>query len=143
MPTEGIHTKAPAITDEWRERWPDFHPREFACKHCGQYYHSEKFLDKIQALRYLIGRPLRINSGHRCRTHNTTVTKNPDSRSQHLTIAADIALQGHDRHELANLAQSVGFTGIGYGSTFLHVDIRPNKTEWFYPGSKQYWRRIN
>lgn len=146
MLKSGIHSKAPKITDEWRERWPDFVPAEFACKHCGEYFHDEQFLDKLQAFRYLIDKPLVINSGHRCEAHNKAVggaQKRADGSggSQHLKVAADISLTGRDRHAMAALAKNLGFTGIGYGSTFLHLDMRPNPAEWYYPNSKQYWRR--
>lgn len=136
---EGLHAKSPKPNDAWRERWPDFVPAEFACKSSGQYFHDEKFLDKLQALRYLLDKPMRINSGHRSVEHNKSVGGAP--KSQHLKIAVDISLTGHDRHEMVALAKNLGFTGIGYGSTFLHLDLRDNPAEWYYPNSKQYWRR--
>lgn len=142
LPPDGIYAKAPLPHALWEDRWPNFTAAEFACKHCGQYVHSAKFLDKIQALRFLIDKPFKINSGHRCKIHNAKITGNPNSRSQHLNIAADIDLTGHDRHEMANLADSLGFTGIGFGKTFLHVDLRPGpKVTWFYPDSKESWKK--
>lgn len=142
LPPEGIYAKAPLPNALWEDRWPNFTADEFACKHCGQYVHKVKFLDKIQALRYLVDKPLKINSGHRCKIHNAIVTGNPNSRSQHLNIAADIDLAGHDRHLMADLARNLGFTGIGFGKNFLHVDVRdgPLKT-WPYPGAGDSWKR--
>lgn len=139
LPSNGLHARAPQVTDEWRERWPNFQPRELACKCCGAYFHDEKFLDKLQALRYLWDKPLRINSGHRCEKNNKAQGGAP--RSQHLNIAVDISLINQDRHALADLAKTMGFTGIGYGSTFLHLDIREKPAQWYYPGSQQHWVR--
>lgn len=138
MITPGIHKAAPERTREWRERWPNFGPKEFACKCCGRYFHDENFLDKLSALRYIIGKPFRINSGHRCPKHNKA--EGGALRSQHLRIAVDIAINGHDRFLLTDTAKSYGFS-IGYGSTFVHLDLRPNQTHWFYPGSEEFWKR--
>jgi zinc D-Ala-D-Ala carboxypeptidase len=126
------------FTDEWKERWPNFHPLELACKCCRKYYHDAKFLDKLQSLRYLADKPFTINSGHRCAKHNKSV--GGAARSQHLKIAVDVALRGHDRFMLADLANTYGFS-IGYGATFIHLDLRKNKTSWYYPDSEQYWKR--
>lgn len=135
---DGIYAKAPIPTEYWKDRWPNFSPKEFACPHCGEYVHDTKFLDKLQALRFLVDKPFKINSGHRCKIHNERV--GGAKASQHLNIAADISLNGHDRHDMANLADSLGFTGIGYGRTFLHVDLRDGpKKRWFYPDSKASW----
>ena len=134
LPPDGIYAKAPLPSMLWEERWPNFTAAEFACSHCVQYVQKARFLDKIQALRYLMDKPFKINSGHRCKIHNAKVTGNPNGRYQHLGIAADISLTGHDRHIMANLADSLGFTGIGFGKTFLHVDMRSGpKVTWFYP----------
>lgn len=137
LPSDGLYARAPDVTDEWRERWPNFQPRELACKCCGQYFHDEKFLDKLQALRYLLNKPIRINSGHRCEKNNKA--QGGAKKSQHLRMAVDISLVNQDRHDLVKLAKSLGFTGIGYGSTFLHLDIRAKPAFWYYTGSQQFW----
>jgi len=54
--------------------------------------------------------------------------------SQHLTLAADINLYRHNRFELLSCAQAVGFTGFGFYTTFLHIDLgRPRH---WYSGQK-------
>jgi len=137
MIEEGLHKKLPVRDGDWKDRWPNFWPRELACRHCSQYYHDEKFLEKLQALRYLVDKPFKINSGHRCEEHNRNI--GGAKKSRHLRIAVDISLQGQDRWMMVDLAKSLGFTGIGYGSNFLHLDMRESPAEWFYPDSKQYW----
>ena len=124
--------------------WKNFSAEELACKcrkHCsGEYFHDPDFLDKLQALRDLSKKPLRINSGHRCERHNRAVGGAKNSR--HLLIAADISITGmtlEERRSLYARAVKVGFTGIGRAKTFLHVDNRPNPAEWFYSDSKSHW----
>jgi zinc D-Ala-D-Ala carboxypeptidase len=123
---------------DWR--WPHFTPQELSChcaKHCaGEYYHDPAFLDALEALRAIVG-PLKINSARRCRGHNRAV--GGARTSMHMrTLAADISLQGHDRKALAQAARKVGFRGIGYGRTFLHVDLGARRA-WTYPGAMPAW----
>lgn len=144
---------APGFHASWAEvdmagwRWPNFTPRELACKcggrHCrGEYFHDPVFLDALQGLREDMGAPLVITSGRRCAGHNAAVRG--ATRSQHLLrIAADISLMGHDRRKLARAAHARRFTGIGFGASFLHVDMRPAaKAAWNYnAASIRLWRR--
>jgi zinc D-Ala-D-Ala carboxypeptidase len=134
--------KKVATFDKTGWRWPHFTPEELACdckRHCqGEYYHDETFLDALEALREIVG-PLRINSAHRCKGHNKAV--GGATCSLHMRkIAADIALAGHDRKALAVAARKVGFRGIGYGRTFLHVDLGMRRA-WTYPGALPAWVR--
>lgn len=103
---------------------------EFQCKdgsHQVAIHHQ--LLHRLQQLRDLAERPVVITSGYRNATHNANVGGSPTSR--HLTgEAADITVQGLRPDEVAQLAQQVGFTGIGIYKTFTHVDIRPTPTRW-------------
>lgn len=123
--------------------WPNFAIDELAC-HCagrfcdGEYWHDPNFLDRLQALREGVGRPLVITSGHRCRLWNAFIRGAP--RSQHKTMAVDISLRGRDRHQLFARAQRLGFTGFGLAQSFLHLDLRDGPAIWYYPGSKTYWQ---
>ena len=112
--------------EEWP--WPHFSKGELSCRHCGEYYHWPEFLDKLEGLRALVGRPLYISSAHRCSLHNARVGGAP--LSQHLTLAVDIITEGHDRQSLLSYARQVGFTGFGFYTSFLHLDLgRPR--QWF------------
>lgn len=128
------------LTD-WR--WPHFRPEELACR-CqergcrGEYWHDPEFLDALEALRALVRRPLVINSGHRCAVRNALVRGAPDSR--HRRIAVDISLAGHARHMLCRCAKRCGFTGIGRGKTFIHLDRRAIPAEWTYNGAEDSWQ---
>jgi zinc D-Ala-D-Ala carboxypeptidase len=125
-------------TKNWR--WPHFSATELACncrRYCqGEYYHDPAFLDALEAMRAILG-PLKINSAHRCKGHNAAV--GGARASMHMrAIAADIAIGSHDRKALAQAAVKAGFRGIGYGRTFLHVDLGTRRA-WTYPGAMPAW----
>lgn len=137
----GLHLVASKMElSGWR--WPHFSAHELACdchRHCsGHYYHDPAFLDALEALRTIVG-PLKINSAHRCPHHNAEV--GGARASMHMRkIAADIALSGHNRKALNLAARKAGFRGIGYGRTFLHVDLGVRRA-WTYPGAMPAWVR--
>ena len=114
-----------------------FKKQEFACK-CGKYcngYPAEidmnmvKIADEIRAR---IGKPIHINSGLRCKTHNANV--GGVSNSQHLLgKAADLACpSGCTPTQMASIAEEImGNTGgIGVYSWGIHIDTRSIKARW-------------
>lgn len=130
-----------ALDDLFRSRWPNFSAsREIACHHCGEIYIHPQALDALQWARRAIGKPLVINSAHRCRWWNALIGGRP--LSQHLKLAFDISLKGHDKAELLDVLRQAGFRGFGYYQTFIHVDMgRPR----FWFGSKkakEIWQAI-
>jgi hypothetical protein len=129
--------------DRWR--WPNFQPEELTCncqRFCdGAYWHDPAFLDRLQAMRDALGKPMTINSGHRCSRWNASVNGAP--RSQHKTIAADISLHGHQPLAIYSAARKAGFTGLGFASTFLHVDARERPAVWGYgPVGVSVWAPV-
>ncbi len=134
-------TDTGSLNTDWR--WPHFQPAELACRcggrFCGgEYWHDPSFLDGLEIVRARIGRPLIINSGHRCDLWNAAIGGAPLSR--HKQIAVDIALAGHDWIELRDAARGAGFTGLGLARTFLHMDRRSRAAHWYYKGSEALWR---
>ena len=118
-------------------RWPNFHPSEFACKGTGECYHWPEFLDRLQAARTAVGKAFKINSGHRSYIHNYRV--GGSATSQHLKLAVDISLHGHDRHQLRMALREAGFKGLGYYNSFIHADLGRQRF-WFGKGAKSSWR---
>lgn len=129
------------LGEAWR--WPNFSVSEFSCR-CGgrfcdgTYWHDAAFLDALQKMRYDLGTPLRITSGHRCPQWNAAV--GGAALSRHKQIAADISLRRQDRFRVLDAAKSAGFTGLGLARTFLHVDRRAQPAIWYYRGSKNLWQ---
>ena len=60
--------------DSWR--WPNFSPAEIACRGLGSILIHEAALDRLQALRSRLGKPLIVNSAYRSTGHAAS----PDSR---------------------------------------------------------------
>jgi zinc D-Ala-D-Ala carboxypeptidase len=136
---KGLHLNVDKL-DVTGWRWPNFSAQELSCdckRHChGEYYHDPAFLDALEAMRAIVG-PLKINSARRCKGHNRAV--GGARGSMHMrTLAADIAIGSHDRKALALAAKKAGFRGIGYGRTFLHVDLGVRRA-WTYPGAMPAW----
>ena len=122
-----------------------FRVSEFACRGkncCDKVLIDEDLVQHLQRIRTHFGKPVTINSGYRCTTHNKSVGGVPASR--HLKgQAADIAVSGVAPAEVAKYAQQIGILGIGLYETdvdgyFVHIDTRPNKSFWY--GQKQILR---
>ena len=108
--------------------WPSFTSREMSCRHCGELYLWPDFMHRLQAARDSAGRPFIILSAHRCSLHNARVGGAP--LSAHLRMAADIALDGHHKGQLLQACRQAGFTGFGFYSSFLHIDLG-RRRHWF------------
>ena len=118
--------------DHWRDvpekawRWPNFSPAEIACRGTGKLLINEPALDKLQALRNRLGKPLIVRSAYRSPEHNRAV--GGATRSKHMDGAAfDIAMANHDPVAFELAAREVGFLGFGYyrRSGFIHIDLGP------------------
>jgi len=116
----------------WRDvperswRWKNFSPAEIACRGSGSLRINEEALDKLQALRDRLGKPLIVRSAYRSPAHNRAVGGAP--RSKHMAgTAFDIAMANHDPVAFEAAARAVGFLGFGYypRSGFMHIDLGP------------------
>jgi hypothetical protein len=109
--------------------WQSFSPREIACKGTGQLIVDVEAMDRLQALRDMLGKPLILTSAYRSPSHNKRVggAKN----SYHMQgVAFDVRMENHDPHEFEEAARAVGFTGFGYypKSGFMHIDTGPSRS---------------
>ncbi|MEQ9145095.1 MAG: D-Ala-D-Ala carboxypeptidase family metallohydrolase, partial [Parvibaculaceae bacterium] len=87
---------------------------------------NEEALDKLQALRDRLGKPLIVRSAYRSPAHNRAVGGAP--RSKHMDGAAfDIAMANHDPVAFEAAAREAGFLGFGFypRSGFIHIDLGP------------------
>lgn len=111
--------------------WANFTSLEMSCRHCGETYDWPEFMDRLQRARDVCAQPFLVLSAHRCRLHNARVGGAP--LSEHLRLAADISLRGHDPARLLEACAIAGFTGFGFYTTFLHIDLgRPRR--WYGSG---------
>ena len=128
-----------------REYFPDV---ELSCR-CGcGLLPPARSVDRLYALRLILGEPLCITSAARCWRHNLRV--GGGAGSVHLPTdlrhgvssvwgggAFDIATDdftGEQSARIRRVAEACGFRGFGFGGTFLHIDDgqRPRLTEWLY-----------
>jgi hypothetical protein len=86
-------------------------------------------MDKLQALRDRLGKPLIIRSAYRSPEHNRAVGGAPASKHMQAT-AFDIAMANHDPVAFAEAARAVGFLGFGTypRSGFMHIDLGPARS---------------
>lgn len=127
------------IYASWRDyprtkwRWRNFSAQEMACRGTGRLMIHDDSMDKLQALRDLLGKPLIVNSAYRSPEHNRSVggAKN----SQHMQARAfDIRMDNHDPAAFIAAALQVGFAGIGTypDQNFVHIDTGPLR-QWGKP----------
>ena len=112
-----------------------FTPSEFSCKCCGEVELGDSFMQMLDLARSIAGVPFTITSGYRCKEHNEAEGGKPTS-SHPLGLAADIKASG-SRHRFTILSAllDAGFSRIGIGSDFIHVDNDQNKSGfvvWLY-----------
>ena len=114
--------------------YANFKADEFNCSHCGKNEMKPDFMLKLQTLRSVYGKPMRVTSGYRCAEHPVEAKKTqPGAHTS--GCAVDIGVDRADAHQLLKLAMAAGFTGIGVQQKgtgrFIHLDtldspLRPN-----------------
>ena len=99
---------------------------------------QHEFMQKLQKLRTIYGKPMRITSGFRSVKHPIEAAKKGRAAGEHTRgMCADIACTtGQDRFQLVKLALEVGFTRIGIANNFIHIGLGgnglPNNVIWDY-----------
>lgn len=107
-----------------------FYYHELQCPCCMRCEYDDEFLRKLELVRVEYGKAMTPTSGCRCPIHNQKVGGAADSL--HLMVlpvqksrAVDIAVANKwDRYKLVELALKHGFTGIGIGADYIHIDTR-------------------
>ena len=127
MPTLSFPTWRDVPEKAWR--WPSFSPAEIACRGTGAIRINTEAMDKLQALRDRLGKPLIVRSAYRSPEHNRAVGGAPASKHMQGT-AFDIAMANHDPVAFEAAARGVGFLGFGYypRSGFMHIDLGPARS---------------
>lgn len=124
---------------------PNFQVKEFACHGkgcCSTVTIDTALVDILQNIREHFGKPVNVNSGYRCATHNKNI--GGATGSNHTKgMAADISVVDVAPAEVAKYAESIGVKGIGLYETaadgfFVHVDTRTKKSFWY--GQKEAYR---
>lgn len=139
--------------DSPRDFWANlkhFKPTDFRCR-CDimcdhQNIISEDLVTKLELLREAIGLPVKINSGSRCKRYNEGVVHgSPNSphvpNGNGTTHAVDIHVpDNHYLYQLLNHSFLLGFSGIGIGKGWVHLEDIPSQNDrklWVYPSNKK------
>lgn len=119
------------LAEEGKKITEHFSENEFACHCCGMVLVHPELVRKLEALRQQAGCPVNVTSGYRCTEYNKVVGGVANSYHT-FGMAADVYLGGVGVRELAGMAESAGFDGIGVypGQGFVHVDVRGYGARW-------------
>ena len=141
MPDQKVEEVVEEKTEGTGTFWDEieyFTRDEFRCKCGGKYCNGypaepdERMVRIADAIRKRIGKPITVNSGLRCKTHNANA--GGVSNSQHLYgTAADLGCpSGCTPSQMASIAEEImGETGgIGIYSWGIHIDTRSTKSRW-------------
>lgn len=101
-----------------------FKPHELACKHCGRMEFKQSTLDRLNKLRMLYGKPIRLSSAYRCPEANIS---GGYTQTHSTGQAVDILIGGAEAFEIMRIALLCKFTGIGVNQKggrerFIHLD---------------------
>jgi len=111
---------------------PNFMRSEFECKcGCGFNEIDPELVYVVQDVRTHFGLPVNITSACRCKKHNKKV--GGSAKSQHvLGTAADIVVRGVSASDVQDYIDNKfpDTYGIGFYSSFTHVDVRKDKARW-------------
>ena len=108
-----------------------FSKEEFDCQ-CGcgngDIVISENLVFELECVRIHYGKPMRINSGIRCLSHNRKIGSR-DTSSHIKGLAVDIGCKnmGHRLELVKHLLRDGEFTRIGFHKEFIHVDVDYDK----------------
>jgi len=109
---------------------PNFKSDEFKCKcGCGLANPSPRLLIRLNKFRRFLGEPVHITSGSRCLDHNRSIgSKDTSSHvpkgENDYTDASDIETKNSaQRFRFLQAAHAAGFTRIGFGKGFIHLDV--------------------
>ena len=108
-----------------------FSKEEFDCQ-CGcgngDIVISENLVFELECVRVHYGKPMRINSGIRCLSHNRKIGSR-DTSSHIKGLAVDISCRdmGTRLKLVKHLLRDAEFTRIGFHREFIHVDVDYDK----------------
>jgi len=117
----------------------NFSEKEFECRcgKCGLGFKDmdPKTIQRIEAARIIAGIPFFITSGIRCKEYNQKIGGSKTS-SHLIGRAVDISSKTDiERYTIVYAAKKAGFTRIGIGKDFIHVDDdikKDKKVCWIY-----------
>ena len=122
--------------DDWK--WPHFSAREIACPHCGAVLLVPEAMDKLEAVRLIYGKPIRLASAYRCPEHEIEAAKTDGPGSHSRGCAFDpypVGVNG-DLAAMEDAFFKVGVLGRGKGNKrgTLHIHF-----DWDEVAGRRSW----
>lgn len=119
-----------------------FSKHELWCRCCGRLDINARFLQALEDLRGVVGKPIVPTSGYRCHNHPLTLLRpgSPHAKG----MAADIWIKGMSVREMGRAAEEVevfrqGGIGLYPNAGVIHVDSRMEPLRWIrYKGIYTY-----
>ena len=112
-----------------------FRVYEFACSDGSDVvFISTALVEILENIRVHFGAAVTVTSGYRTVSYNASV-KGSSPKSQHCSgLAADIWVEGHTPAEVYAYADKLlgEHGGLGIYNTFVHVDVRADKSRFDY-----------
>ncbi len=127
------------VVVDWTPYVPYFTRQEFECKHTGKCGMQAHFMDELLKLRIAYGKPMRITSGYRDKTHPIEAKK-AGTGEHTMGVCCDVAVEGVDAVRLTKLAMDLAFCRFGFNqkgnARFIHIGVGgpglPSPAMWSY-----------
>ena len=130
---DGTEVKSYSVAKNGKQKLaPHFTVKEFACSDgTDTVFISDKLVDVLEKIRIHVGKAVYITSAYRTEAKNKAVGGATYSQHKYGT-AADIYVVGMKQENLAKIAEKYlpNTGGIGIYGSFVHVDVRPQKSRW-------------
>lgn len=117
---------------------PHFASTEFdcPCNNCKETLIDDHLVSRLELARNDLATSVHVNSAYRCSDYQLVLKHRgyeAAKNSQHvLGKAADIQTGVHTGPELEEAARKAGFTSVGVGKNWVHVDTREGHHAWKY-----------
>ena len=103
---------------------------------CDQRTVNQPLLEKLQAVRYIVGHSLVVTSGGRCPYHPNEIHRTTPADHQK-GKGVDVSANGSTRGNIVRAGLKAGFNAIGVAKTFVHLGYRTelprgHTTMWTY-----------
>lgn len=116
----------------------NFYSHEFDCPMGEWTLIDLRLVEILQAIRDFVGKPVKITSGFRSKEYQLDLKRRGYETAKGMSThevgaAVDISVTGMSGQELEAVAESQGIKAIGVGQSFIHIDLRNDKTRrWTY-----------